>query len=83
MFSWILNQNIKDTLCGTKVFTRSDYEKIKSAKSYLGDFDPFGDFDLIFGAAKSNLKFREIPIRYEARFTVRQISRASNTDGCC
>ncbi len=67
MFSWILNQNIKDTLCGTKVFTRSDYEKIKSAKSYLGDFDPFGDFDLIFGAAKSNLKFREIPIRYKAR----------------
>ena len=67
MFSWILNQDIKDTLCGTKVFTRSDYEKIKSAKSYLGDFDPFGDFDLIFGAAKSNLKFREIPLRYKAR----------------
>lgn len=67
MFSWILNQNIKDTLCGTKVFTKSDYEKIKAAKNYLGDFDPFGDFDLIFGAAKSNLKFREIPIRYKAR----------------
>jgi SAM-dependent methyltransferase len=67
MFSWILRQDIKDTLCGTKVFTRSDYEKIKSAKSFLGDFDPFGDFDLIFGAAKVNLKFREIPIRYKAR----------------
>lgn len=67
MFSWILNQSIKDTLCGTKVFRRSDYEKIKSARSFLGDFDPFGDFDLIFGAAKANLKFREIPIRYKAR----------------
>lgn len=67
MFSWILDQSIKDTLCGTKVFTRTDYEKIKHAKSFLGDFDPFGDFDLIFGAAKSNLAFREIPIRYKAR----------------
>ena len=79
MFSWILNQSIKDTLCGTKVFTRSDYEKIKSAKSYLGDFDPFGDFDLIFGAAKANLKFREIPIRYRARvYGETNISRFSH-----
>ena len=79
MFSWILNQSIKDTLCGTKVFTRSDYEKIKSAKSFLGDFDPFGDFDLIFGAAKANLKFREIPIRYKARvYGETNISRFSH-----
>ncbi|MDZ4712993.1 MAG: glycosyltransferase [bacterium] len=67
MFTWILNQRIKDTLCGTKVITKDNYEKLKIAKKFLGDFDPFGDFDLIFGAAKMNLKFAEIPIRYKAR----------------
>lgn len=67
MFSWILNQRIKDTLCGTKVISRNNYEKLKSLKNFLGDFDPFGDFDLIFGAAKLNLKFVEIPVRYKAR----------------
>ena len=67
MFTWILNQRIKDTLCGTKVISAENYEKLKIAKKYFGDFDPFGDFDLIFGAAKLNLKFAEIPIRYKAR----------------
>ncbi len=67
MFTWILNQRIKDTLCGTKVLTKKNYEKLKTAKKFLGDFDPFGDFDLIFGASKINLKFAEIPIRYKAR----------------
>lgn len=67
MFTWILNQRIKDTLCGTKVLTRTNYEDLKEAKKFLGDFDPFGDFDLIFGADKMNLKFTEIPIRYKAR----------------
>jgi len=67
MFTWILNQRIKDTLCGTKVLTKKNYEKLKIAKKFLGDFDPFGDFDLIFGASKINLKFAEIPIRYKAR----------------
>ncbi len=67
MFTWILNQRIKDTLCGTKVVSRKNYEKIKMTKNYFGDFDPFGDFDLIFGAAKTNLKFVEIPIRYRSR----------------
>lgn len=67
MFTWILNQRIKDTLCGTKVISKNNYEKLKSTKKFLGDFDPFGDFDLIFGAAKINLKFAEIPIRYKAR----------------
>ena len=67
MFTWILNQRIKDTLCGTKVISAVNYEKLKIAKKYFGDFDPFGDFDLIFGAAKLNLKFAEIPIRYKAR----------------
>lgn len=67
MFTWILNQRIKDTLCGTKVISKVNYEKLKSAILFLGDFDPFGDFDLIFGASKLNLKFSEIPIRYKAR----------------
>lgn len=66
-FSWLLNQRIKDTLCGTKVLTKENYELISANRSYFGDFDPFGDFDLIFGAAKLNLKFVEIPIRYRAR----------------
>jgi len=67
MFTWILNQRIKDTLCGTKVLSKTNYQMLKTTKKFLGDFDPFGDFDLIFGAAKINLKFAEIPIRYQAR----------------
>ncbi len=67
MFSWLLGQRIKDTLCGTKVLFKKDYEKIAAGRSYFGDFDPFGDFDLLFGAAKLNLKIVEIPVRYQAR----------------
>jgi SAM-dependent methyltransferase len=67
MFTWILNQRFKDTLCGTKALFRQDYEKIQAHKSYFGDFDPFGDFDLIFGAVKQNLKVVEVPIRYKDR----------------
>ena len=67
MFTWILNQRFKDTLCGTKVLFRNDYEKIQANRSYFGEFDPFGDFDLIFGAIKMNLKVVEIPIRYRDR----------------
>ena len=66
-FSWLLGQNIKDTLCGTKVLFRADYEAIARNRSYFGDFDPFGDFDLIFGAAKLNLRMVDLPIRYRAR----------------
>jgi SAM-dependent methyltransferase len=66
-FSWLLGQNLKDTLCGTKVISRENYLKLAANRSYFGDFDPFGDFDLIFGSAKLNLKFVEIPIRYKAR----------------
>jgi hypothetical protein len=67
LFSWLLGQSIKDTLCGTKVMLRTDYEKLAANRSYFGDFDPFGDFDLIFGANKMNLKFTDVPIRYAAR----------------
>ena len=66
-FSWLLGQPIKDTLCGTKVMWKRDYEIIAANRSYFGDFDPFGDFDLIFGAAKQNLKIVDLPIRYRER----------------
>lgn len=67
MFTWLLNQRFKDTLCGTKVLFRKDYERIQANRVYFGDFDPFGDFDLIFGAVKQNLKVVEVPIRYRER----------------
>jgi SAM-dependent methyltransferase len=66
-FSWLLGQNVKDTLCGTKVLWRRDYDRIAANRSYFGDFDPFGDFDLIFGAAKQNLAMLDLPIRYRER----------------
>ncbi len=66
-FSWLLGSQIKDTLCGTKVLFRSDYELIARNRSYFGDFDPFGDFDLLFGAAKLNLRIVDLPVRYRAR----------------
>jgi ubiquinone/menaquinone biosynthesis C-methylase UbiE len=67
MFTYLLDQRFKDTLCGTKVLFKSDYEKLAANRSYFGEFDPFGDFDLIFGAAKQNLKIVEMPIRYAER----------------
>jgi hypothetical protein len=67
MFSWLLGQPVKDTLCGTKVLTRENYDHIVANRSYFGDFDPFGDFDLLFGASKLNLKILDIPIRYKER----------------
>lgn len=66
-FAWLLGQDIKDTLCGTKVLSRMNYEQIARGRSYFGEFDPFGDFDLIFGAAKCNLKMVDLPIRYRDR----------------
>lgn len=66
-FSWLLNQRIKDTLCGTKVLFRADYVRLAANRRYFGEFDPFGDFDLLFGASKLNLHILEIPIRYHAR----------------
>jgi SAM-dependent methyltransferase len=66
-FSWLLGQPIKDTLCGTKVLLKNDYELIARNRDYFGDFDPFGDFDLLFGAAKQTLKIIDLPIRYRER----------------
>jgi len=67
LFSWLLNQKVKDTLCGTKVLWHEDYKKIVSNRHFFGDFDPFGDFDLLFGAAKLNLKIIDMPIHYKNR----------------
>lgn len=76
VFTWLLNQRIKDTLCGTKVLSKYHYEQIAANRNYFGDFDPFGDFDLLFGASKLNLKIVEVPIRYNARrYGETQISR--------
>ncbi len=76
LFSWLVNQRFTDTLCGTKVLSKRHYEQIAANRSYFGEFDPFGDFDLIFGAAKLNLKIIEIPIRYANRtYGETQISR--------
>ena len=67
LFTHLLQQPIKDTLCGTKVLWKRDYERLAAARHVFGDFDPFGDFDLIFGAARLNLKLGEIPVRYRDR----------------
>ncbi|MFH1371309.1 MAG: glycosyltransferase [Planctomycetota bacterium] len=67
LFTWLLGQRFRDTLCGTKMIRKKDYEVIAANRAYFGDFDPFGDFDLIFGAVKQNLKVIEVPVRYQAR----------------
>ncbi len=67
VFSWLLEQPVKDTLCGTKVLSMDNYRKIAANRSYFGEFDPFGDFDLLFGAAKANMKIVDMPVRYRAR----------------
>jgi SAM-dependent methyltransferase len=75
-FSWLLGQRFKDTLCGTKVMFKHHYVELVANRHYFGDFDPFGDFDLIFGAVKLNLKVLELPIRYKNRtYGTTQIQR--------
>lgn len=67
IFSWLMGQTVKDTLCGTKVLSRAHYDRIAANRAYFGNFDPFGDFDLLFGASKLNLKIADVPIRYRER----------------
>ena len=67
IFSWLMGQPVKDTLCGTKVVARANYDRIAANRAYFGNFDPFGDFDLLFGASKLNLKIADVPIRYRER----------------
>jgi len=79
IFSFLCNQRLTDTLCGTKVLQKKHYEEIARNRPYFGDLDPFGDFDLIFGSVKLNLKFVEIPVRYASRtYGTTQISRFSH-----
>ncbi len=66
-FSAVLGQTLKDTLCGTKVISRFHYLRLLANRSYFGDFDPFGDFDLLFGASRMGLRIREVPVQYRAR----------------
>ena len=66
-FTHLLGQNIRDTLCGTKVLSRRHYETIAANRAWFGEFDPFGDFDLLFGAARFNLKIVDMPVRYAER----------------
>ena len=75
-FSWLLGQRFTDTLCGVKVMFRHDYQGIDKARAYFGHSDPWGDFDLILGAAKLHLKITEIPVRYKSRrYGASQIKR--------
>ncbi len=67
LFKAITGQHVKDTLCGTKALLRSDYERIAAGRSYFGDFDPFGDFDLLFGASRLGLEIVDLPVRYHPR----------------
>ena len=66
-FSWLLGQHLKDTLCGTKVLWRKDYELIAANRSYFGDFDPFGDFDLLSRRGQAEIFVADLPIRYRER----------------
>ena len=67
LFTYLLGQPVRDTLCGTKVLWRSDYETIAANRSRLGELDPFGDFDLLFGASALGLRIRDIPVHYKER----------------
>ena len=67
LFSWILEQQVRDTLCGTKALYREDYQRIAANRAYFGEFDPFGDFDLLFGAARLNFKIVDVAVRYHER----------------
>jgi glycosyltransferase involved in cell wall biosynthesis len=76
LFSWLLGQEVRDTLCGTKVLYRADYDRIARNRAFFGDFDPFGDFDLLFGAARMSLRIRDVAVRYhERRYGQTNISR--------
>jgi glycosyltransferase involved in cell wall biosynthesis len=67
LFTWLLGQRIRDTLCGTKALRKTDYMRIKEGRAYFGEFDPFGDFDLLFGAARLKLRIVDVPVRYRRR----------------
>jgi SAM-dependent methyltransferase len=79
LFSWLLGQQVRDTLCGTKALYRADYERIAAGRTHFGDFDPFGDFDLLFGASRLNLRIIDLAVRYHDRtYGATNISRFSH-----
>ena len=65
--SAVLGVRLGDSLCGTKLLARHDYARIVRWRKDFGDFDPFGDFELLFPAAVLGLGIIDIPIRYRAR----------------
>jgi len=65
--SWVLDTHLGDSLCGTKLLTRHDYDRIVAWRRDFGDFDPFGDFELLFPASVLGLGIVDIPVRYLAR----------------
>jgi len=67
LFTFLLEQPIKDTLCGTKVIYRHNYHKVLEAREYFGNIDRWGDYDWIFGAARHSLKIIELPVHYVSR----------------
>lgn len=68
LVSWQLGQDVKDTLCGTKALYRNDYERLVRKKAEAGGADdPFGDFELLFGASQLYLKIADVPVRYKER----------------
>jgi hypothetical protein len=69
--SWVLRQRVSDTLCGTKAFLRSDFLRMPRLS-----VDRWGDFTLLFGAARLRLRIREIPVHYEERTAGRSKMRA-------
>ena len=77
--TYVLGQHVKDSLCGTKMLLRSDYERLLHRIKVLGDFDPFGDFNLLFGSALLDLRIRDLPVRYRDRtYGTTNISRFSH-----
>ena len=67
VFSYLLDQRVKDTLCGTKVIWRSDWKRIKPLINSWGTVDRWGDYELLFSAAKLNLKILDLPVHYQER----------------
>lgn len=67
LVSWATEVPLADTLCGTKLLARRDYERCVRWRADFGDFDPFGDFELLFPAGVLGLGLVDIPVAYKSR----------------
>ena len=65
--SWALDNRYSDSLCGTKMMARHDHLRMLAWRREFGEFDPFGDFDMLFPAAELALGTIDVPIRYLPR----------------